>query len=47
LYSTRSAIRTGLPPGPVALAAALTLTVLLPGVYNLVSVGGALLVRHP
>jgi hypothetical protein len=24
-----------------------TLTVLLPGVYNLLSVGGALLVRHP
>ncbi|HXP80194.1 MAG TPA: hypothetical protein VN976_09840 [Verrucomicrobiae bacterium] len=47
MYSTRSVIRTWLPLGPVALTAALTLTVLLPGVYNLVSVGGAFLVRHP
>jgi hypothetical protein len=40
-------IRTWLPIVPAALAAALTLTVLLPGVYNLFSVGGGFLVRHP
>src|ERR1700688_883736 len=46
LYSTRSVIRTGLPLTPGALTGALTLTGPLPGVYNLVSVGGALLARH-
>ncbi|HSZ20198.1 MAG TPA: hypothetical protein VK770_10425 [Candidatus Acidoferrum sp.] len=45
MYSSRSAIRTGLPLDPAA-AGALTLTGPPPGVYNLTSVGGALLVRQ-
>jgi hypothetical protein len=40
-------IRTGLADDLATPIVALTLTGALPGVYNLVSVGGAYLVRHP
>jgi hypothetical protein len=40
-------IRTGLADDLATHMGALTLTGTLPGVYNLVSVGGAFLVRHP
>jgi len=47
LYSSRSANRTGLRFDPATFKGALTLTGPPPGVYNLFSVGGAFLVRHP